>query len=426
MVRTRVLTYQDFLTYYEGNAAQPNLSLGEYPSIQKAIINTGQGLGVWNPIYGAQAWYQLNTEANWFAAMPKLLWDKSGYRTINGYTRTASTMAISETGTLPTPTIPTIQVVKITPKIAINTFETSQVTQMLASESMDDIYGSLDVIRNFYATEHVKLINEQIGQKAIGTTAATSVSGAGRLQFESIDRIIASNAEGVAAGLSATSTPTIGNVLNPWLGAINRADGASIYDAYVVSGSTAMTSNDKGVFTNVSTAFTPAPLSVPTLLNTIQGAKINGSNANVAVTGYKTYAGIANMFQKQVLYFPMSEKLVKFDLNGIESGEGVIGGVQVSTIFGLPLIQAVNTPSSNGKYENLYFLDTTDTEGYGYGRLGVQILQAPTYLETTSRDFILLQQLAYEGFYSTIGEIVTRFFGANAKIRDINGFSSSV
>ena len=424
MVRTRVLTFQDFQTYYEGNAAQPNFSLGEYPSIQKAIINTGQGLGVWNPIYGAQAWYQLNTEANWFAAMPKLTWDKSGFRTINGYTRTASTMAISETGTLPTPTIPTIQVVKITPKIAINTFETSQVTQMLATESMDDIYGNLDVIRNFYATEHVKLINEQIGQKAIGTTAATSVSGAGRLQFESIDRIVSSYAEGVAAGLSSTSNPTLGNVLNPWLGAINRANGASIYDAYVVSGTTAMENNDKGVFTVASDTFTPAPLTVASLLNTIQGAKVNGSNANVVVTGYKTYAAIANLFQEIVRYFPMSETPVKFDLNGIESGEGVIGGVQVSTVFGIPLIQAVNTPSSNGKYENIYFLDTTDTEGYGYGRLGVQVLQPPTYLETTSRDFILLQQLAYEGMYETIGEMVTRFFGANAKIRDITGYTA--
>ncbi len=421
MVRTRVLTLQDIMTYYEGNAAQPNFSLGEYPSIQKAIINTGQGLGVWNPIYGAQAWYLLNTEANWFAAMPKLVWDKSGFRTINGYTRTASTMAMSETGTLPTPTIPNIQVVKITPKIAVNTFEVTQVAQQLATESMDDIYGNLDVIRNFYATEHVKLVNEQIGQKAIGTTAATSVSGAGRLQFESIDRIVSSYAEGIAAGLSSTSTPTLASVLNPWLGAVNKASGPSVYDGYVVSGTTAMESNDKGNFSVVSDAFTPAPITVQSLLNTIQGAKINGSNANVAFTGYKTYALIAGMFQNIVRYFPMSEVPVKFDLNGIESGEGVIGGVQVSTVFGIPLIQAVNTPSSNGKYENIYFLDTTDTEGYGYGRLGVQVLYPTTYLETTSRDFILLQQLAYEGLYETIGEIVSRFPLGNAKIRDITG-----
>ncbi|MEM0142557.1 MAG: hypothetical protein QXL94_01185 [Candidatus Parvarchaeum sp.] len=420
MVRTRVLTFQDVLTYYEGNAAQPNFSLGEYPSIQKAMINTGQGIGVWNPIYGAQAWYMLNTESNWFAAMPKLMWDKSGFRTINGYTRTASTMAISETGSLPTPTIPNINVIKITPMIAVNTFETSQVTQQLASESMDDIYGNLDVIRNFYATEHIKLLNEQIGQKAVGTSPATSVSGAGRLQFESIDRIVSSYPEAVAAGLSSTTTPTLNNVINPWLGALpGKGQGPGVYDAYVVSGSTALESNDKGVFTAVSDTLTPAPLSIDTLNETIQGAAINGSNSNVVMTGYRTYAQIVNLFQNPVRYFPMSETLVKFDLNGIESGEGVIGGVQVATVFGEPLIKAVNTPSSNGQLENIYFLDTTDTEGYGYGRLGVQVLQMTTYLETTSRDFILLQQLAYEGMYTTIGEIVSRFPGANAKIRDL-------
>ena len=420
MVRTRNLTFQDVLTYYEGNAAQPNFSLGEYPSIQKAIINTGQGLGVWNPIYGAQAWYQLNTESNLFAAFPKLTWDKSGFRTINGYTRTSSSMAITETGSLPTPTIPTINVVKLTPKIAINTFETSQVTQKLASESMDDIYGNLDVIRNFYATEHVKLLNEQIGNLAVGTGSTTSVSGAGRIQFESIDRVVSSYPEGVMVGLSSTSTPTIGSVLNPWLGAINRANGASIYDAYVVSGSTALEKNVKGVFTSAGlTAPAPAPITDATLRNTIQGVKVNGSNANVGMTGYNTYADILGLYQNQVRYFPLTETLAKFDLNGIETGDGILGGVQVAVVYGVPLIQAVNTPSSNGQRENIYFMDTTETEGYGYGRTGIQILNPTTYLETTDRDFILLQQLAYEGMYYTIGEFITRFFGANSKIRDL-------
>ncbi len=410
------------MTYYEGNAAQPNFSLGEYPSIQKAMINTGMGTGVWNPIYGAQAWYMLNTESNWFAAMPKLVWDKSGFRTINGYTRTASTMAMSETASLPTPTIPNIEVIKITPMIAMNTFETTQVTQKLATESMDDIYGNLDVIRNFYATEHVKLLNEQIGEKAVGTTAATSVSGAGRLQFESIDRIVSSYPEGIAAGLSSTSVPTINNVINPWLGALpGKGQAPGVYDAFVMTGTTDMESNLRGVFTIESSTFHPAPITYGSLNRAIQNVAINGANTNVAVTGYKTYAQILNIFNSIVRYFPMSETLVKFDLNGIESGEGVIGGVQVATIFGVPLIKAVNTPSSNGKYENIYLLDTTDTEGYGYGRMGVQLLNPTTYLETTDRDFILLQQLAYEGLYYTIGEIVSRFPGANAKIRDITG-----
>jgi hypothetical protein len=34
---------------------------------------------------------------------------------------------------------------------------------------------------------------------------------------------------------------------------------------------------------------------------------------------------------------------------------------------------------------------------------------------------LLLQSLTYEGMYVTIGEMITRFFGAQAKIRDITG-----
>jgi len=412
-MRTRNLTMQDIMTYFEGNAVQPSLSLGEYPSVQKAIINTGMGLGVWNPIYGAQAWYQLNTESNWFAAMPKFTWDKSGFRMINGFTRTAASMGISETATLPTPTIPTIDVVKINPKINMNTFQTTQVVQKLASESMDDIFGNLDVIRQYYATEHVKLLNEQIGTLAVGTSVATSSSGSSILTFESIDRIISSYQEGVNVGLSATTTPTLGQVIDPWYGAINRTSGPSVLDAYVTSAS--------GVIGGAPAS--PAAISDQIIRKTIQGARINGANTNVIMTGYNTYASIQGLYINNIRYFPMSETMVKYDLNGIQSGEGIIGGAAVSTLYGIPLLTAVNTPTDNGNpgFERVYFLDTTDTEGYGYGRLGVQILNPTTYLETTDRDFILLQQLAYEGLYYTIGEIVARFPGAQAKIRDING-----
>ena len=408
---TRVLTMQDVMTYFEGNAVQPSLSLGDYPSVQKSIINTGMGLGVWNPIYGAQAWYQLNTESNWFAAMPKFTWDKSGFRTINGYTRSAGSMGMSETATLPTPTIPTIEVIKINPKINMNTFQTTQVVQKLASESMDDIYGNLDVIRQFYATEHVKLLNEQIGTTAVGTSTTNSVNGSTILTLESIDRIVSSYAEGTDIGLTSSSTPTLAQVINPWYGAIDRSQGEGIYDSYVVAANG----------TVGAAPASPTALSDSVIRQTIQGVRINGANTNVAFTGYNTYAEIQGLYVNQVRYFPMSETPVKYDLNGIESGEGVIGGVQIATLYGIPLITAVNTPTDTGAVgkERVYFLDTTDKEGYGYGRLGVQILNPTTYLETTDRDFILLQQLAYEGLYYTIGEVVCRFPAAQAKIRDI-------
>ena len=38
--------------------------------------------GVFNAIYGAYAWAQLNLEANAFGILPKNPWDKSGWRLI--------------------------------------------------------------------------------------------------------------------------------------------------------------------------------------------------------------------------------------------------------------------------------------------------------------------------------------------------------
>ena len=38
--------------------------------------------GVFNAIFGAYAWAQLNLEANAFGILPKYPWDKSGWRTI--------------------------------------------------------------------------------------------------------------------------------------------------------------------------------------------------------------------------------------------------------------------------------------------------------------------------------------------------------
>lgn len=414
-MQTRMLTLQDTITYFYQNAAQPSMSGSFYPSVTKGagIINTGLGLGVWNPIYGAQAWYQINTESNLFSAMPKFVWDKSGFRMINGYTRSASSMGITETATLPSPTYPTIQVVKINPKQNVNTFQVTQVVQQLATESQDDIYGNLDTIRGFYATEHGKLLNEQIGTLAVGTSPATSSSGASILTLESLDRIVSSYGEGVSAGLSATSSPTLADVIDPYYGAFNRSAGGSIFDSYVVSGATPLTAT--------STTLAPAALTDATIRQSIQGGRKNGANPTVMLTGYETYALIQGLYVDNIRYFPMSETSVKFNINGIETGEGMIGGMQVPAVYGLPLIQAVNTPVDKYGYERLFMLDTSDTEGYGYGRLGVSILNPTTYLETTNKDFLFIQQLGYEAMFYTFGEVICRFPAAQVKIRDITG-----
>jgi hypothetical protein len=425
----RQLTFQDVMQFYDTGALTPIVSPDD-SAFAKAMINTGLGTGVWNPIYGAQAWYQLNTEANLFGLLPKLTWDKSGFRTVSAFTRTNASMAISETGTLPTPTTPTINTIKLVPKVAVNTFQTSQVVEQLAKLSQDDIFANLDTIRMFYATEHVKLLNQQMNQVVVGTVPQGCQPGniyysggsivASFLAFESLDRIVSSYAEGVAIVGTGTATITVGTasatitaaqVVSPYAGAVARTS-ASAYDAQVVAPS--------------GTIGTGAYLTDQSVRNLIQQTRTAGGFNNVFVTGYNTYAEIQGLYLSNWRTVTWGELKIDTGLNGIHSAEGLDVGVKVASLYGLPLISAVDTPASqyNGTVsagvQNIYLLDATDTEGYGDSRFGVQVLNPTNYLETSARDFILLGALAYQGLYLTIGEQACRFFAAQGKLRDIN------
>lgn len=400
----RLLTLQDVMQLYDSGGLSPIVSPDD-SVFAKTMINTGSGTGVWNPIYGAQAWYQLNTEANLFGLLPKLTWDKSGFRTISSFTRAGTTMAISETGSLPTPTTPTINVVKLTPKIAVNTFETSQVVEQLAKISQDDIFANLDTIRLMYATEHIKLLNEVLNTLVVGTTLASSNQYSTSVPvFESIDRIVASYAEGtIATGLSGSNS-TLAAIIAPYNGAVART-AASSYDAQVISPSGTI---------NVAASLTDN--SIRTL---IQDCKTAGGYNNVFLTGYATYAEMQGLYLSNWRTVTWGELRIDTGINGIKAAEGLDMGIKVSSLYGIPVIQAVDTPGT-GANQNVYLLDTTDTEGYGDARYGVQVLNPTNYLETSARDFILLGALAYEAMYMTIGEQACRFFAAQGKIRDVN------
>ena len=277
----RKLTVQDIMQFYENQALAPSVS-PEDSVFQKAMINTGLGTGVWNPIYGSQAWFNLNAEANWGGVLPKMNWDKSGYRTINAFPDTSiGSVSVSETGQLPTPTYPTINTVKMNPKIVTNTFMTTEIVEQLAKISQDDIYANLDTIRGFEAVNHAKLINLQTGQLAVGTSQVNSVSGASLLMLESIDRIVASYAEGTGIGLSGTTVPTLANCINPYSGAVDRHAGASSWDAYVISGS--------------GTIGTSGAITDAVIRKLMQGVRVNGAFSNVFVTGYDTYADLQGL-----------------------------------------------------------------------------------------------------------------------------------
>ncbi len=412
-VPSHIMTMQDVMQFYTTSSLVPQLSPYNDEYI-KAMIYTGMGTNVWNAIYGAQAWYQLNTESNLFGVLPKLNWDKSGFRVITDFVQVANTMGIAETGNLGTPEVPTIDIVKLTPKLSQTPFEVTDIVEQLAKVSQDDIYANLDTLRQYFATMHIKNLNINIGAKAVGSNVATSVSGATNLNMETLDRIISSYAEGSGVGLTSSTSPTLAEVINPYAGAIDRSGGASAFDSYVVSAS--------------GTFGTLGALTDQTLRDTIQGVKFNGGRTNVMVTGYDTYANIQGIYQNQLRYLNWGELMYQTGLNGIETNTGVDVGLRAASVYGIPLIEAVNTTTDNasGGFDTsntgssrIFLLDTTDTEGYGDARLSASILRPTQYLETTDRDFILLNNIAYEGLYLTISETRCTFFAAQGKIRDI-------
>jgi len=71
----------------------------------------------------------------------------------------------------------------------------------------------------------------------------------------------------------------------------------------------------------------------------------------------------------------------------------------------------------------LFALDTSDAEGFGYPRLGIQVAIPTEYYEATRRTpgypFLNNNTLVEKALFRTMGETVCRHFKSQGKIRDI-------
>ena len=121
--------------------------------------------GVFNAIFGAYAWAQLNLEANAFGILPKYPWDKSGFRvitakpTLNTNQGNTTLGGTSEGGTIAETVKPTLQEIDIRPKTAQLPFSASEVMEWLATHSKDDIWGGLGSLRLYMAVQHKEFLN---------------------------------------------------------------------------------------------------------------------------------------------------------------------------------------------------------------------------------------------------------------------------
>ncbi len=378
--------------------------------------------GVFNAIFGAYAWAQLNLEANAFGVLPKYPWDKSGWRTITAKTDMACDCCSNittfggtpEGGNIGCTVKPTIEELEIRPKTAQLPFGASETMEWLSTHSKDDIWGGLGSLRLYMAVQHKELLNKMLLADIELPACAACMINSGTNDFESLDRIISSCAEEAALGSCQNQ------YYNPWAGSCLGTQvcrcSSTDYDSTV---DTASASGTIGCGNGILTDDV-----LRTHLRKIRIAA--GKDPNVFLGSHEVYSEVQGLYMPSVrIPNPYGEALVQIDVNGIQTFKGTGVGIHVDSIYGVPFIPTKDAPSNacdSDEVGRLLALDTSDAEGYGYPRIGIQIAIPTEYYEATRRSpgypFI---NAAFEekGLFRTMGETVCRHFKSQGKIRDI-------
>jgi len=370
--------------------------------------------GVFNAIFGAYAWAQLNLEANAFGILPKYPWDKSGFRvitakpTLNTNSGNTALGGTAEGGTIAETVKPTLQEIDIRPKTAQLPFSASEVMEWLATHSKDDIWGGLGSLRLYMAVQHKEFLNRMLLADVESVAAGASGANTGTTDFETLDRIISSDAEEDSVGGSQTGQ------YDPWAAnaTVDRDSGTN-FDCTVESASGTIGTN--GVLTDDT---------LRTFLRKIRIAA--GKDPNVFLGSHEVYSEIQGLYMPSVrIPNPYGEALVQIDVNGIQTFKGTGVGIHVDSIYGIPFIPSKDAPSNSGdssEIGRLFALDTSDAEGYGYPRIGISIAIPTEYYEATRRSPaypFVNNAFVEKGVFRTMGETVCRHFKSQGKIRDI-------
>lgn len=391
-----IRTIEDMEKIYYSRAGMELLRAEDMlaPFVTKADAPVTTGVtGVYNAVFGVQAWVQLNMEANTFGVLPKVPWGRSGWRVITARSASLPTGGIAEAGALPESTKPTFAQVSTKPKTVVQVFEVSEVQEFLATEADDDAYAAMTDLRTYMATEHKENINTMLNTQN-GALASNN--------FESIDRIVASNSELSNCKENDQTTNYAANDLDIY--GLDRDAGASWADAYVNHNSSVNRSLTDSIIQTV-----------------IQNVLANGGNPTFWQTGYDTWAVINQLYDPSVRYNVLGQATVQPSVNGIKTVEGYGFGVKTATLFGYPVILSKNTVQDAGGISRLYLLDISNPEGFDLPRLCIKIAKPTQYFEAgmSQGTPFAINKLSNKGMYRTMGELICTFFKAQGKARDL-------
>lgn len=386
--------------------------------IMKAGFSTtdpGAG-GNYNPLFGAMAWANFNMEANIFAALPKYVWDFSGWRIFKSKAPNLTSVvgAIDgkggtiEGGAIAGAVKPDVQEITVKPKTLQYVFEASELLEQLVDNSRDDNYGSLAQQRVYASDQFKERVNLMLAAKPTDVAATNTLE---RLNLESLDVIVSASAE-----QNHEAHANLTDLYNPWKGAngagVNR-NGATTWDSTVKSPSGTLGTKD--VLTDAVLRETLAEIRIAA-----------GKEPTVMIGGQDTYSEVQSIYMNAYRIQNTADLRTEFSVgvNGVDTFTGTGAGLHISTIYGLPFIPSKDIGgSAAGQVDNLYILNTSaDKNAPNKPLLGMQILKPIVYYEAGKRQQgypFINEAFTDRALYNMLGETTCRNFKAQAKIRDI-------
>ena len=329
-------------------------------------------IGVYNAIFGAQAFAQVAYSQNALGILKKDPWKTSGYRAV---TEAAATSGggISEGGGIPTTVKPTYAEVTIAPKEHVTSFDMS--TRQLFLEGKDDTLA-WESHREQMMLTHNNLINRAL----LGD--ADTVAGD---NIESLDRVIGSEGEANGSGYTTGDH-------DPWTEAVSGIDrdSAGLFDSYVSHGSTtdryfALTHPDE-------------------LIQNCAPYWKNGVENKVFLTGYDTLMRWSQAMQPLQRLDVMRAEI---GMNGVKALGNTDAGIIVNAYNGIPIIA-----SENVQQDTISRIMLIDNDSMSFETA------VPTkYLQ--SEDYQAIDKFVREAVYYTAGELWCRVFPAQGKARDL-------
>ncbi len=364
-----------------------------------APVTTGV-TGVYQATYGAQAWIQLNQEANTFGMFAKVPWGRSGIRVITARAGSRPYGGVAEGGSIAETIKPTWKQVSMGPKTMHVPFENSEIQEALVKAGGDDAIASLDELRGYFNNEHKEDINAALNTQN-GTLASNN--------FESIDRIIGSYAEFSNCKENDESSAYTAGDLDPYgvtAGDFDRDGGAGWTDAYVNHNSSTVRSLTDSI-----------------LQAMVQNTLKNGANpaGQIIQTGYDTWATINQLYDPQVRYSLIGAKNFAGSVNGIKTLEGQAFGTQTATLFNKPVIMSKDNVQDTGGISRIYMMDTSNPEGNDIPRMCIKVLKPTQYFEAgmNNNTPFAVDKFSTKGMLRTIGELACTFYKAQGKARDL-------